>query len=202
MTFGVPYSFVPGTKAKADEVNANFIDVLTKIENTNLRIDETNSNADSKNTEFATQFEEVESTLAKRANLDLSNLSTTGKAVLSAKANAADIDGKWVAKTLVLASNVKLANSGTITYSLSGYLPTDSNIYEVVLSCAGYFDKGQYNFNTGYGLMQGPYMVGKQVFGIFTLPVSTARNLILTPTTICSGDNQLSLRLSAYRKVR
>ena len=32
MTFGVPYSFVPGTKAKADEVNANFIDVLTKID--------------------------------------------------------------------------------------------------------------------------------------------------------------------------
>ena len=101
MTFGVPYSFVPGTKAKADEVNANFIDVLTKIEDTNLRIDETNSNADSKNAEFATQFEEVEATLAKRANLDLSNLSTTGKAVLSAKANAADINGKWVAKTLV-----------------------------------------------------------------------------------------------------
>lgn len=38
MTYGVPYSFVPGTKAKADEVNANFIDVLDKIESSNLRI--------------------------------------------------------------------------------------------------------------------------------------------------------------------
>ncbi len=38
MTYGVPYSFVPGTKAKADEVNANFIDVLEKIENSNTRI--------------------------------------------------------------------------------------------------------------------------------------------------------------------
>ena len=43
MTYGVPYSFVPGTKAKADEVNANFIDVLSKIEDTNTRIDDSNS---------------------------------------------------------------------------------------------------------------------------------------------------------------
>lgn len=35
MTSSVPYSFVPGTKAKADEVNANFIAVLDKIEQVN-----------------------------------------------------------------------------------------------------------------------------------------------------------------------
>jgi hypothetical protein len=38
MTYGVPYSFVPGTKAKANEVNANFIDVLGKIDDSNSRI--------------------------------------------------------------------------------------------------------------------------------------------------------------------
>lgn len=38
MTYGVPYSFVPGTKAKANEVNANFIDVLEKIDASNSRI--------------------------------------------------------------------------------------------------------------------------------------------------------------------
>lgn len=38
MTYGVPYSFVPGTKARADEMNANFIDVLDKIESSNSRI--------------------------------------------------------------------------------------------------------------------------------------------------------------------
>ena len=202
MTFGVPYSFVPGTKAKADEVNANFIDVLTKIEDTNLRIDETNSNADSKNTEFATQFEEVESTLAKRANLDLSNLSTTGKAVLSAKANAADIDGKWTAKELVLANNVKLANSGTITYSLANYLPSDNNIYEVMISFAGYFDQGQYNFNTSFYTVHGPYGKNRQVSGSITTPVGTAKELRIYPTSFCSGDNELTIRINAYRKVR
>lgn len=38
MTYGVPYSFVPGTKARADEMNANFIDVLDKIGSSNSRI--------------------------------------------------------------------------------------------------------------------------------------------------------------------
>ena len=40
MTSSVPYSFVPGTKAKAEEVNANFIALLDKIENSNIKIDD------------------------------------------------------------------------------------------------------------------------------------------------------------------
>ncbi len=35
MTFSVPYSFVPGTKAKAQEVNANFSSVAEQIDETN-----------------------------------------------------------------------------------------------------------------------------------------------------------------------
>lgn len=38
MTYGIPYSFVPGTKAKADEVNANFIDVIERIDATNSNV--------------------------------------------------------------------------------------------------------------------------------------------------------------------
>ena len=83
MTFGVPYSFVPGTKAKADEVNANFIDVLTKIEDTNLRIDETNSNADSKNSEIDAKFDQVDNNLNQCANLDFSNISLVVSLILS-----------------------------------------------------------------------------------------------------------------------
>ena len=68
MTYGVPYSFVPGTKAKADEVNANFIDVLDKIKTTNERIDETNSTTQSNKT-----------TLEEKINTDVSNLNSTYK---------------------------------------------------------------------------------------------------------------------------
>ena len=35
MTISVPYSFVPGTKAKAQEVNANFTAITGQIEETN-----------------------------------------------------------------------------------------------------------------------------------------------------------------------
>ena len=34
-TYRVPYTFVPGTKAKATEVNANFSSVMDLIEETN-----------------------------------------------------------------------------------------------------------------------------------------------------------------------
>ena len=68
MTYGVPYSFVPGTKAKADEVNANFIDLLDKIKTTNERIDETNSTTQSNKT-----------TLEEKINTDVSNLNSTYK---------------------------------------------------------------------------------------------------------------------------
>ena len=97
MTYGVPYSFVPGTKAKASEVNANFIDVLEKIEDSNSRI---------------TQLEEN-------------------------KADNSDIDGIWTIKTQTLADNVSLTGSSALSINISGYLPNDSNIYEVLISGVG-----------------------------------------------------------------
>ena len=201
MTFGVPYSFVPGTKAKADEVNANFIDVLTKIEDTNLRIDETNSNADSKNAEITAQFEEVETKLNQKTNLDLSNLSSTGKAVLSAKANASDIDGKWVMKVTTLLDNVTLSNSATTTVSLSSYLPSDSNVYEVIFSMEGSCGTAHYRFDTGYGTNYALYE--KSVYArTLTSIVSTARKVNIYSTGLCSGTNKMALRATAYRKVR
>ena len=55
MTSGILYSFVPGTKAKADEVNANFLAVLNKIEETNsakLNVDLSNIDETSKNRSY------------------------------------------------------------------------------------------------------------------------------------------------------
>ena len=66
MTYGVPYSFVPGTKAKADEVNANFIDVLDKIKTTNERIDETNSTTQSNKTTLEEKINELDSEKRKK----------------------------------------------------------------------------------------------------------------------------------------
>lgn len=203
MTYGVPYSFVPGTKAKADEVNANFIDVLTKIEDTNLRIDEVNSNADSKNAEISSQFEEVESTLAQRANLDLSNLSDTGKAVLSAKANATDLDGNWTYKFLALSNASTLSNTANTTYSLASYLPNDGRTYEVLFSFGGSATAAsQYNIDTGFGTVFCFAPIKTNISGCMILPVTTRRTIVIQPTSLTSGTNKYSFRVNAYRKVR
>ena len=46
MTFNIPYSFVPGTKAKANEVNANFIAVIDELDKINTNIDTLNSSVE------------------------------------------------------------------------------------------------------------------------------------------------------------
>ncbi len=201
MTFGVPYSFVPGTKAKADEVNANFIDVLSKIEDANLRIDETISNANSKNEETTTKFEEVEAKIEECADLALSNLSSAGKEVLNKKANVSDIDGKWISKTTVLLDNVTLSNTETTVVSLSNYLPSDDNVYEVVFSMEGSCGTIQCRFDSGYGSAYTLY--AKSIYAqVITAIVSTARKLNIYRTGLCAGTNKMSLRATSYRKVR
>lgn len=106
MTSGIPYSFVPGTKAKADEVNANFLAVLNKIEETN----------------------------SAKLNVDLSNIDETGKSTLDSKANNSDIDGKWQFCHYIIVDGVSLNGTSALTYDLSPYLPKDENLYEVLLS--------------------------------------------------------------------
>lgn len=106
MTYGVPYSFVPGTKAKADEVNANFIDILNKIEDTNSRIDDANTKSSQ---ELKETKEELNAEIAKKADLNFSNIGTNAKAMFSAKANNTDIDGKWVKKSLTIAQSTSIS---------------------------------------------------------------------------------------------
>lgn len=204
MTFGVPYSFVPGTKAKADEVNANFIDVLTKIENTNLRIDETNSNADSINAEVDAKFEEVENSIAQCADLDFSNISSTAQAKFDAKANTSDIDGRWtvVSGGDITTTSTTLSNSSATSFSLTSFL-TSSNVYEVVLSLEGVSSgKGWFTFNAGFNSLNAIWDNDTNFGRVVTIPVSTARKLTITPSSLASGTTKCAIRLRAYRKVR
>jgi TolA-binding protein len=126
MTYGIPYSFVPGTKAKADEVNANFIEVLSKIETTNSRIDTTNSKIDETNS------------LIEETNSEIEDLSTKIEENKESQSTALSeleekLDGNWVGKELILASQTTYPTSSNINFSLSSYLPNDDNIYEVLM---------------------------------------------------------------------
>jgi hypothetical protein len=137
MTYSVPYSFVPGTKARADEVNANFIDVLDKIENTNSRIEDANEQSSAIKTELSEQIDKLDSTLMssieEKADVSLSNLDSTGKSLFSAKADASLLDGTWVSKASTVFSSLSFTLDEKKTYSASSFLPNDSNLYACLL---------------------------------------------------------------------
>ncbi len=184
MTLSVPYSFVPGTKAKADEVNANFIAVLDKIEETNTT----------------------------KANIDLSNLDDAGKSVLNAKADKSEIDGEWVAINEQIAYNISLQGSSYLTYDLSSYLPDDDNIYEVILSGRSVTSStiGAYApllartsvLNSTVYLCSCRTRTASNLnsAGSVTLPVGTNKELYITRTA--EYDGTFTLNICGYRKVR
>lgn len=205
MTYGVPYSFVPGTKAKADEVNANFIDILNKIEDTNLRIDGTNENLTDIDTKLTGKItEKVEELSSNKVNLDLSNLDDTGKSVLNAKANASDIDGKWTHKHITLLNNVSLTGTSSLNYSLSSYLPKDSNVYEVLITI-NLADSGWKRVYLGTDLVTTLIPICSSnklaISGAVTMPVGKGRRISISRAANYTGNIE-KLYVTAYRKVR
>lgn len=184
MTLSVPYSFVPGTKAKADEVNANFIAVLDKIEETNT----------------------------SKVNIDLSNLDNTGQSILNAKADKSEIDGEWIPINEQLAYNVSLQGNSYLTYDLSPYLPDDNNIYEILLSgrAATTYVTGAYapllvrtnSIGTTIYLCSCRAINTTSVncAGAATIPIGNDRELYITRTPDYQG--LFTLLLCGYRKVR
>lgn len=128
MTLSVPYSFVPGTKAKAEEVNANFASILDKIE-------EQSSDTQEK-------FEELSE---QKLNTDWSNLDKSAQAMLDDKADKTAVDGSWVHSYSIIAQNTSLNGSTNLVYNISGYLPDSTNIYEIIAE--GLTDTGNSNGN-------------------------------------------------------
>jgi len=75
----IPYSFVPGTKAKASEVNANFAAIADIIGET---IDTTQANFESINQTLDTKTDKAEYTI-DTANTDLNNYTNLGTYVFT-----------------------------------------------------------------------------------------------------------------------
>ena len=190
MTFSIPYSFVPGTKAKANEVNANFIAVLDEIEQMNTDLDTLNQS---------------------KINLDLSNLNTTGQEILDSKANNVDIDGSWTKKEIRLVSDVPLNGTSNISYSLEDYLPSDDNIYEVMIDCLidSSTTSGQLSNCTILSSVQGSTCVARcrprtaaqiGTGGSAIILIGTDRLLTLQRASNWYGT--VNINLNNYRKVR
>lgn len=205
MTYGVPYSFVPGTKARADEVNANFIDVLNKIEETNTKITNLNEQVsqriDDEIEGINSQLEECD---ASKLDLSLSNLDDEGKEILAKKADVSMLDGQWVSISISLATDKAITPGETQTLSLAGLLPDDNNLYMILLD----------------GLVQ----VGSSAFVYFILDktpnicaarsttkyasinvvaiTGSKRNLQIINQTGSSGTSKYTLSIRGYRRIR
>lgn len=82
----IPYSFIPGTKAKASEVNANFLSLAEKINSNNTNILEQINSLDTQVTQDIT---DATSVLAK---CDLSNSNLISNTIISAPNGVAEYD--------------------------------------------------------------------------------------------------------------
>ena len=196
MTSSVPYSFVPGAKAEAEEVNANFIAVLDEIEKSNVKIEDLNT---------------------QKLNKDLSNIDAEGQKVLDTKADKTELDGKWIIKGEFIIREATLSSSYDKSFDLSSMLPKDENVYEIIVSAiirTGTHINNCLSLSLSSALCGSLYMcravtrvsgVNNIASGNCVVPISKDRKIRLfvgDETNAASYANSCSVRISAYRKVR
>lgn len=195
MTLSVPYSFVPGAKAKAEEVNANFISVLDKIEDSNVKIEDLDN---------------------QKLDKNLSNLDTQGQEVLDAKADKTEIDGKWKAASGYIADDVTMSATYNKIFDMSSLLPDDDNIYEVIVNAIIRTGTG---INNTLGLYVSSSLCGSTYLcrvvtrtananhiasGNCTIPIAADRKIKFfagNESNAASYSKSCAFKISAYRKV-
>lgn len=199
MTFNIPYSFVPGTKAKANEVNANFIAVIDELDKINSDIETLNSS------------------VATKADLDLANLDEAGQSTLDNKADKTELDGVWKSKNSYIAQNVTVTANYNKTFDLSSLLPEDDNTYEIIIGAiirTGSESNNCLAIIATTQLCNGVFL-GRAVTRInnyndidscnCTIPIGPDRSLTIrtgSETNANSYPNSCSFKLCGYRKVR
>ena len=110
----IPYSFIPGTKAKANEVNANFITLADNIT-------------------------EISAETATKLNKDFSNISQSGLDFLKENTAPSRNIGEIVASTLPLTDAGLHLLDGTIIYKTGIYSDFVEYIASIYDSSASYF---------------------------------------------------------------
>lgn len=140
--------------------------------------------------------------ISNLADVDLSNLSSTGKKV---------IDGQWVALALTLASGVTYPTATDTEYSLSTYLPNDGYNYEVLINGTVTTGSSSGNamalrlqtdiLNDGYFIMCNVITrTNAQAYNSTAIvaPVGTGRKIIVKSS---SYTGTYSIYLRGYRRI-
>lgn len=178
MTYTVPYAFVPGTKAKADEVNANFIDILEKIKSTDdynketeKRITEAEKNITDITNKLDGEWTKVNFTICNQISLQGTSNATFNVSILPDDGNIYEILIEAYANTVEKSWYIVYVTTSVI--STSRILSADSNN-----SANGKFDK----------------------MALVSIPIGANRQITINRSSSMNG--LLNLIIKGYRKVQ
>lgn len=133
---------------------------------------------------------------------------------IDTKADYSKLDGQWVTKDQVIASNVSFATGGseTKTYNLTNYLPNDGATYEVLFSLGGQSattSGSSFAFVLSTDIVSNVFMcrsIARTAAYVFSygnaiVPLTT-RQIKVTQANNTSGTPTMSsLRMCGYRRV-
>lgn len=141
----IPYSFSPGTKARADEVNANFVALADKIDENKLS--QTND------------VKEINSTLSQKADkTELINEHTVS--VAGTNLNDYQTKGVYVFTSLVTPANIPTGNAGMLIVT-----GDKNSVIKQIWFCDGY--NSIIFYRNLYGTSWGPWsnIMGEYSYG-------------------------------------
>lgn len=159
--------------------------------------------ATSTKTDIQVDIDEIATDLNGKADVDLSNLTSTGQNV---------IDGQWVSSTLVLENGTIITTTTStgqdFSYDLSNYLPNDGREYEILLNVElnGNTNLGFYIIyagvtdGTGATMCKNYNSVGICVMaGNSIIPLKTNRTLYIS--LVNTGQATLWWSVLGYRRI-
>lgn len=134
--------------------------------------------------------------------------------IIDAKADYNQLDGQWVTKDQIIASNVSFATGGseTKTYSLTSYLPNDGATYEVLFSLGGQTaatSGSSFAFIIATDIVSNVLMcrsIARTAAYVFSygnaiVPLTTRQIKVTQANTTSGTPTMSSLRMCGYRRV-
>lgn len=192
-----------GTKAQYDAITTKDSNTIYNVEGVGLYKGTTLISNDGADTSLSNLSTTGQAVIDGKADTDLSNLSATGKKV---------IDGQWVsALGRIITSSTSLNGSTALPYTITA-LPDDGNSYEVLLRCNAQTDTSSgsmFRVECRSDLMDySVFICGGQtrsnsyqeIAGSCIIPVSSTRTIYIARDSSFKGKIQ-TLTMVAYRRI-
>lgn len=151
----IPHTFIPGTKAKAQEVNANFIALAEEIQN--LQID-TNEQIEQAQTQLNEKIDSVQNDLSEnKADTDLVNTNLFTNALLEAPNGVAEFNSQTVTvkqgvKILIPNGKTTDGKMQNLEYTVENSISKTQTIYANLMSVLFLYENGSIDIIPEYNV--------------------------------------------------